>query len=168
VTDWATEKALDIIAARKLTTKVVYDDNDTPFATITSDNSAVLIAEALREEREQCASHLVVSRENGRLRIETAAGVYDLTNAQWRPIETAPKDKNIMLATDYAPFRVTEGWWEEPEHGEYLGDCGGECRCPEYGDTPEPMWLSTDGGFTKEHPPTHWMPVPAGPEERRS
>jgi hypothetical protein len=53
MTDWAMSKALDILAARKLTTKIVHDDDDTPFATIVADNSAVLIAEALREERER-------------------------------------------------------------------------------------------------------------------
>ncbi len=53
--DWATTKALEIIAARKLTTKIMHDDDGTPFGTITADTSVPLIAEALREERERCA-----------------------------------------------------------------------------------------------------------------
>lgn len=53
--DWATTKALEIIAARKLTTKIMHDDDGEPFGTITADNSVRLIAEVLREERERCA-----------------------------------------------------------------------------------------------------------------
>jgi hypothetical protein len=91
----------------------------------------------------------------------------------WQPIETAPKDGTYVLL--YAPAqeyrgkptepRLTYGCWMVFEHGEYLGDCGGECRCPEYGDTPDPCWHSEDGGFTEEHPPTHWMPLPLPPGE---
>lgn len=51
--DWATAKAQEIIAARKLTTKIMYDDDDSPFGTIVGDNSVPLIADALREERER-------------------------------------------------------------------------------------------------------------------
>jgi hypothetical protein len=90
---------------------------------------------------------------------------------EWRPIETAPKDGTHILL--YAPAReyagkpteprLTYGYWMIWEHGEYLGDCGGECRCPEYGDTPEPSWYSEDGGFTPENPPTHWKALPLPP-----
>jgi hypothetical protein len=80
MTDWATEKALDIIAARKLTTKIVYDDNDTPFATIVADNSAVLIAEALREEREQHRTRFIALYDAGKLRVDTLAGVFTLSD----------------------------------------------------------------------------------------
>jgi hypothetical protein len=86
--------------------------------------------------------------------------------SEWQPIETAPKDREIMLGCperEGCPARSTEGYWYIPEHGEYLGDCGGECRCPEYGDTPEPFWMSADGGFTEEHPPTHWQDKPSPP-----
>jgi hypothetical protein len=96
----------------------------------------------------------------------------DLAAAQeWRPIETAPKDGTHILL--YAPAReyagkpteprLTYGYWMILEHGEYLGDCGGECRCPEYGDTPEPSWYSEDGGFIPENPPTHWKALPLPP-----
>lgn len=91
--------------------------------------------------------------------------------AGWLPIETAPKDGTHVLL--YAPAseykgeptaaRLTYGYWLVEEHGAYLGDCGGECRCPEYDDPPEPYWFSDDGGFTKEDPPTRWMPLPSAP-----
>lgn len=89
----------------------------------------------------------------------------------WQPIKTAPKDgTHILLYAGPQTFRgelvgprLTYGYWLIEEHGEYLGDCGGECRCPEYGDTPEPFWMSEDGGFTEENPPTHWRPLPSPP-----
>lgn len=93
------------------------------------------------------------------------------TPEDWQPIETAPKDgTNILLYAPAAVYqgkavteRLTYGHWEEPEHGKYLGDCGGECRCPEYDEAPPPYWYSDDGGFTEEYPPTHWMPLPKPP-----
>jgi hypothetical protein len=118
---------------------------------------------AIREARDAGVHHELW--ENAVLIEPALLDVYvaEKVRGQWLPIESAPKDRNILLSTNYAPLRVAEGWWDEPEHGEYLGDCGGACRCPEYGDTPEPSWMSTDGGFTKEHPPTHWMPLPLPP-----
>jgi len=85
----------------------------------------------------------------------------------WQPIETAPKDREIILGRSVGgecPARVTEGYWYIEEHGKYLGDCGGPCRCPEYAEPCAPFWMSTDGGFTKEAPPTHWMPLPPEPQ----
>jgi hypothetical protein len=88
---------------------------------------------------------------------------------EWKPIETAPKDGTHILL--YAPPgqtaepRITLGCWLALERGEYLGDCGGECRCPEYDDPPEPYWDSFDGGFNSEFPPTHWMPCPQPPKD---
>ncbi len=88
--------------------------------------------------------------------------------ADWQPISTAPRDGTEMLL--YAHHegyeaRLTYGYWLVLEHGKYLGDCGGECRCPEFGEPPEPFWYSEDGSFTTEHPPTHWMPLPEPPKE---
>lgn len=90
---------------------------------------------------------------------------------RWNPIETAPKDgTNVMLYAPAAVYqgkpvqaRLTYGHWDTPEHGKYLGDCGGECRCPVYDEPPPPYWYSDDGGFTEEYPPTQWMPRPAPP-----
>ena len=83
----------------------------------------------------------------------------------WRDIESAPKDGTLILLYGDTPDgpRVTAGNWLAPEHGDYLGDCGGECRCPEYGDPPEPLWWDTDGGFTDEWPPLGWQPLPSPP-----
>lgn len=80
---------------------------------------------------------------------------------QWQPIETAPKDGTDVLL--FAPGRLTCGHWTtEAERRSFTGFCGGECRCPEY-EYIEPYWLSWDGGFTTEHPPTHWQPMPTAP-----
>jgi hypothetical protein len=89
----------------------------------------------------------------------------------WRPIETAPKDGTEILLG--APAQVFRGqpteprstighWMTDEECREPVGDCGGECRCPEY-KFHDPYWISWDGGFTEEHPPTHWMPLPSRP-----
>lgn len=101
----------------------------------------------------------------------------------WQPIETAPMDGTEVIL--FGPYpaneqglptdRVTAGFWLIPEPP-VIGDCGGECRCPEYGDPEEPFWctmhgggdsgwMSTDGGFTIEWPPTHWMHLPSPPDQ---
>lgn len=89
----------------------------------------------------------------------------------WLPIETAPKDgTDILLGAPSQTFegkptapRVTIGHWTtEEECRVHMGDCGGECRCPEY-EEGEPSWISWDGGFTAENPATHWQPLPGAP-----
>lgn len=91
----------------------------------------------------------------------------------WMPIETAPKDgRDIILGSVAQDFegkpvepRVTIGsWMQDDDCRVHIGDCGGECRCPEY-EYIDPTWMSWDGGFTAENPPTHWMPLPAHPKE---
>ena len=70
--------------------------------------------------------------------------------AQWRPIETAPKDADGILV--YAPaypnapvgeacFHEGTGWW-------WVGTAPGDY----YADPIQP-------------PPTHWLPLPAPPEK---
>lgn len=89
---------------------------------------------------------------------------------KWRPIESAKKDGTHILLGRFVPgqdMRTTYGYWLVLERGEYLGDCGGDCRCPEYDEPPEPSWYSEDGGFTKEHPPTHWLPLPEPPKDEK-
>jgi len=58
--------------------------------------------------------------------------------AEWKPIETAPKDKKILV---YGSGHV------------YL------CRLNEYRE------CLIIGGFGSYHPPTHWMPLPEPPSE---
>lgn len=92
--------------------------------------------------------------------------------AEWRDIESAPRDgTDIILGAwgqtfrgEPVPDRVTVGHWtSEEECRRQIGDCGGECRCPEY-DYDEPTWISWDGGFTAENPPNGWQPLPSPPE----
>ena len=82
--------------------------------------------------------------------------------SEWQPIETAPKDgTHVMLSRG---DRVTLGNWESvistsPEYhanGTYLGQF-------EDGNSWE-GWMSWDGGFCEETPPTHWMPLPEPPK----
>ena len=84
----------------------------------------------------------------------------------WRPIDTAPMDgTDILLAGNsiHSLSRVTVGHWaQDDECRTQVGDCGGECRCPEY-EYWAPSWISWDGGFTTEYPPTHWQPLPDPP-----
>ena len=89
----------------------------------------------------------------------------------WRPIESAPKDgTDIILGSGPQEYqgnpvepRVTIGhWMTDEECQERIGDCGGECRCPEY-KYHDPYWITWDGGFTEENPPEFWMPLPSTP-----
>jgi hypothetical protein len=99
-------------------------------------------------------------------------GIRELSSPTWQPIETAPKDgTDIILgapAQTYngqpvAPRSTVGHWTTEEECREQIGDCGGECRCPEY-TYHDPYWMTWDGGFTEENPPTHWMPLPPPPQ----
>jgi hypothetical protein len=103
---------------------------------------------------------------------QVAARVAGLeADAQWRPIETAPKDQDILLgfapAGDYLEGFVGEGYWIE-------------------GDDDGPDNMGHDAGFMDlhytffrcarsfgneayQHPglqPTHWRPLPAPPQEQ--
>lgn len=90
---------------------------------------------------------------------------------KWYGIETAPRDgTDIILGCPPQTFegkptlaRSTIGHWsQDHERRTLLGDCGGECRCPEY-EYADPFWISWDGGFTTENDATHWMPLPPPP-----
>ena len=104
-----------------------------------SNNDLLVENERLREENE----HLRATQPQ---------------QSPWQPIATAPKDGTHVLLS--YPGRITYGYWLVLEVGKLVGDCGGVCRCPEYDEAPDPFWYSEDGGFTEEHPPTHWMPLP--------
>lgn len=73
----------------------------------------------------------------------------------WQPIETAPKDGTTVLV--YPPL------WD-----------GRTCSIAIYNEdkynrNPRPFWDRDDGmgkvTRSRETPPTHWMPLPAAPEE---
>jgi hypothetical protein len=80
----------------------------------------------------------------------------------WQPIETAPKDGAELLL--FAPGRVTYGAWHTPSVTPRIVYRDGFAPEPEYEEF-VPFWASWDGGFTDEHPPTHWMPLPAAPKQ---
>ena len=73
----------------------------------------------------------------------------------WQPIETAPRDRPILL---YRPGavgdrRVSPGGWNG-------------CR---YHSNPRPYWdcfvANTDTRWCRDFPPTHWMDLPEPPTE---
>lgn len=80
---------------------------------------------------------------------------------QWQPIETAPKDgTEIILCGD---GRVTSGQWVPerwPTASEYHGVTGEYLGQFETGQCLEAYWSSQDGGFTEQHPPNRWLPLP--------
>lgn len=90
-----------------------------------------------------------------------AARSADTSGARWLDIETVPKDgTRIMLAA--APDRVTLGQWMAPSEVPWLKYRDGYAP-EEVWDEFDPGWYSEDGGFTDEHPPTHWAPLPEPP-----
>ena len=73
------------------------------------------------------------------------------TEPAWRPIETAPKDgSEILLA--HPDGSMVVGWWREDRtRGKVCGWSDG--------------W--SDGDDFAMTWPTHWMPLPAAPEEKQ-
>jgi len=134
------------------------------------------LAEALRQLAYAGTSKKTWSEEAQVLRAILARhglAVVSVEEIAWQPIETAPKDgtdivlyaPSVMFNDALMEARVTVGrWTTDEECRTQIGDCGGECRCPEY-EYCDPYWLSWDGGFTAEHPPTHWRPLPAPPAD---
>lgn len=90
----------------------------------------------------------------------------------WKPIELAPKDgTEVMLYAPVqqfngkpTPARITQGYWLCDEGGttEYR-DLDGNWVGQNDSDGFE-VWMSSDGGFTEENPPTHFQPLPPPPE----
>lgn len=69
---------------------------------------------------------------------------------EWQLIDTAPKDRPILLAIwdSGGPYYVREvGWWEEFSLDDDVGFWSAPCAAPELG-----MF------------PTHWMELPDPPE----
>lgn len=64
--------------------------------------------------------------------------------AMWRPIATAPKDRNFLGWEANAELPCDVVWWDENNSN-------------------GPGWSYGDHGFRCN--PTHWMEIPKGPEE---
>lgn len=106
----------------------------------------------------QCGSHGPV------------AGSYDEAVQQWsdgprrwRPISEAPIDgTEVILGRGE---RVTFGHWfpETEAIGEEFHNSGEYLGTFPTGEVEPASWLSWDGGFTPEEPPTHYQPLPKGP-----
>jgi|GEM_PF-1728610 len=81
--------------------------------------------------------------------------------AEWRPIETAPKDGTeiILRKAD----RVSAGNWIDPVRisTEPHATTGEPVQLVEH---EEGFWQSWDGGFADDDEPTHWMPLPEPPK----
>lgn len=89
--------------------------------------------------------------------------------SEWQPIETAPKDRRLLLCS--GSYEPTVGAWFEYEN--LSEDCISRDRLLESG---EGEWLPFDpeGIFENDdaladyilsgrYKPTHWMPLPAPP-----
>lgn len=69
-----------------------------------------------------------------------------MTNNEWRPISTAPKQQTVLVAGGDALYPVTASW--DGGHGE--DDC---------------WWVDgQDDAHCEIGWPTHWMPLPEPPE----
>ena len=67
------------------------------------------------------------------------------TQGEWQPIETAPKDSEVLLWVDIAvgnPLVIQGCWFSDEE----MGESG---------------WIDVNG---EVHEVTHWMPLPDPPE----
>ena len=74
--------------------------------------------------------------------------------SEWQPIETAPKDKRILLYRPTAPE-----WWMV---------MGGRYDSDKYAKNPKPYWSTDNWSLGKmeqrQNAPTHWMPLPEPPK----
>lgn len=98
--------------------------------------------------------------------IETLRAGYDAARLEieslrgkgWQPISTAPKNGTAVLV--YPPTWAGRGC----SMAQYESD--------RYAAKPRPYWSRDDAfgkiGYSRNKPPTHWMPLPAGPAEGES
>lgn len=72
--------------------------------------------------------------------------------SDWQPIETAPKDGNEILVFYQTRKKVVIAYWEPQS----------------YNKKPRPYWAAIGSHWIesdRKYPPTHWMPLPAPPED---
>ena len=103
----------------------------------------------MNAEFNQVASFKTTRRAAMRAALEAAE------RAAWRPIEEAPKDGTIVMVfrKDQGVFcahYVEEDWHLSSQHNPPEGD-----HC----------WFSTNGDDLTNEMPTHYRPLPKGPEE---
>ena len=68
---------------------------------------------------------------------------------EWKTIDSAPKDKKILVYTANGYIEI--GSWNDDE----------------YANKPSPYWESTGPWgkrWQREHPPKYWMPLPEPPK----
>lgn len=70
----------------------------------------------------------------------------------WQPIETAPKDRPILVR------------WEGTHVSTIWPDFGRMSVGVWRGDHPMPHWTPVDTALMHAIHPTHWMPLPPAPE----
>jgi hypothetical protein len=75
--------------------------------------------------------------------------------AEWRDIETAPKDGEPILLSD--GHMTVQGWWLDDSYPWYFVD---QIEHEDRG--PQGCWIELNQG--KETTFTHWQPLPAPPE----
>lgn len=74
-------------------------------------------------------------------------------NMEWQPIETAPKDADVLL---YCPERgVVRGAWRDDKYSTKPR--------PYWTNDRESLWGKT---WTRADQPTHWMPLPEAPNAK--
>ncbi len=93
--------------------------------------------------------------ENDLIRTAIELLAKDAEARGWQPIDTAPKDGTAVL--------VYPGTWS----GRSASIAKWESN--KYAKTPRPYWSRDDDlgrvTFSREHPPTHWMPLPLPPDK---
>ena len=113
------------------------------------------ILEAMRDAEKFIFHHSepwYTTGEDARRKIRSA--ITALEGMQWQPIETAPKGISVLV---YPPtwinLTASIARWDDDE----------------YAKNPKPYWNRSDDlgerRNSRNNPPTHWMPLPAAPNE---
>jgi hypothetical protein len=111
-----------------------------------------IICQTVVNERMDYSDRQVWAEKSARIRQIARGGLDSIPDSStvWRPIETAPEDENVLVAT-------TGGWVDT-------------AFWTDDGDGPKWWWLLSASAYARHplHPdlvPTHWMPLPKHPEE---
>lgn len=94
----------------------------------------------------------LTGHENPRCTVELLTKKIDelIRETKWQPIETAPKDKSVLLYDSNRKEKYC-GRWDKQK----------------YNKKPNPYWEKyarySDIVYQRTYPPTHWMPLPQPP-----